>query len=114
MTVGTRKDQEPQAEFWGEPPPGCSEKDEPCNKLLGSFGSQLSHDLINHRLGNVLGQLERTAVGDDLYSLASGIVQHMAAPALGQMEFEFLEYLGRNAILEVIAELGKEFIASNH
>jgi hypothetical protein len=30
------------------------------------------------------------------------------------MEVELLAYLGRKAILEVIAELGEEFIAGDH
>jgi hypothetical protein len=38
----------------------------------------------------------------------------MTSPALRKMEFEFIADLGRNVILEIISELGEEFIACDH
>jgi len=82
--------------------------------LFAAVRSELRHDAFNDWVGDALRQLEGTTFGHDLYSLAGRIAQHLARAALGEMRLELLTDLWRDSILQIITELGEEFLTCDH
>jgi hypothetical protein len=72
------------------------------------------HDLIRGQLGGCRGEIEGPALGHNLESLAGGIVEHLARPAMRQVAFELTAHIGRQVTFQIVSELNHEFFAANH